>query len=67
MPFFNAANLVRATILGRPVTCQYCDGDAFGTRRIKLNTAGAEFFGFAGYGRLIGGRPPSARCVVGKC
>jgi hypothetical protein len=29
------------------VTCHYCDGDAFGTKRIKLNTAGAEFFGFA--------------------
>jgi len=37
MPFFNAANLVHATVLGRPVTCQYCNGDAFGTRRIKLN------------------------------
>jgi hypothetical protein len=40
------------------VTCH--DGDAFGTRRIKHNTAGAEFFGIAGYRWLIGGRPPSA-------
>jgi hypothetical protein len=34
------------------VPCQYCDGNAFGTRRSKLNTAGAEFFGFAGCERL---------------
>jgi len=35
-----------------------------GTKRIKVNTAGAEFFGFAGYRRLIGGRLPAA---AGRC
>ncbi|KRE42823.1 hypothetical protein [Knoellia sp. Soil729] len=45
--FFNDSALVTATIRGRAVTCRHCDGTTFGTRRIKLNTSGAEFFGFA--------------------
>jgi hypothetical protein len=47
MPFFDAANLVHVDDPRSSVTCHYCDGDAFGRRRIKVNTAGAEFFGFA--------------------
>jgi hypothetical protein len=45
--FFSDADLVTASVLGRPVTCTACDGTLFGTRRIKLNTSGAELFGFA--------------------
>lgn len=45
--FFDESALVTATVGERAVTCSYCDNPRFGTRQIKLNTAGAEFFGFA--------------------
>ncbi|WP_156969732.1 DNA-binding protein [Knoellia subterranea] len=45
--FVEDANLVTATVAGRALTCRHCDGTRFGVRRIKLNTSGAEFFGFA--------------------
>jgi hypothetical protein len=45
--FFDESALVTATVRERAVTCSYCDNTRFGTRRIKLNTSGAEFFGFA--------------------
>jgi hypothetical protein len=32
---------------GRPIACLVCGWNLFFTRSIKLNTAGAELFGFA--------------------
>lgn len=45
--FFNDSALVTATVGDKAITCVHCGGTVFGTRQIKLNTSGAEFFGFA--------------------
>lgn len=45
--FIDDANLVHAAVGDRQLVCRHCDGIRFGMRRIKLNTSGAEFFGFA--------------------
>lgn len=34
----------RASVLGRPLGCVVCQGDAFYSREIKLQTTGMTFF-----------------------
>ena len=41
------SNAVRAAVLDQPFVCRVCGGNLFWVREVKLNSTGAEFFGFA--------------------